>query len=83
VERFFEKMGFENFGGGALHPLEFTPWGGFCPHLTFADFGPTDRDKNGFCSGGDRSPFGGDMGFGWCALWPTFYRNLTRKFWKF
>jgi len=82
VERFFEKMGFENFGGGALfgfHPLGGAPF----PHLTLGDFGPRDPDKNIFCSGGIAPPFGGVLGFGRFALWPIFSRILTRRFWKF
>jgi len=47
---FSRKWGSKILGVG--HFVEFTPSGGFCPHLTFADFGPTDPDKNGFCSGG-------------------------------
>jgi len=36
------------------------PWGAFVRHLTLADFGPRDPDKNGFCSGGI-APYLGDI----------------------
>ena len=33
------------------HFVEFAPLGAFVPHLTLADFGTRDPNKNGFCSG--------------------------------
>jgi len=48
---FFEKIEFKVFGGGALCRVR--PLGGaFVLHLTLADFGPRDSNKNGFCLGG-------------------------------
>jgi len=69
---FFGENWVQIFGGwGTLSSSP--PSGAFVPHPTLADFGPRDPDKMVFVRG-DRPPFGGDMGFGRCALWPTFCR---------
>ena len=77
---FFEKIEFKVFGGrGTLSSLP--PSGAFVPYLTLADFGPRDLTKNVFfCSG---AIFGGDMGLGRFALWPTFSQNRLDRFCNF
>jgi len=47
---------------GVGHFFELPPWGAFVRHLTLADFGPRNSDKNGFCSGGI-APYLGEI---WC-----------------
>ena len=45
-----------------MHFGGFTPFGGLHPHLTHASYSPDDPEKNGFCLGGNRLPFGGETG---------------------
>jgi len=62
---FFRENCVQSFWGwGTFSSSPF--WGAPFPHLTLADFGPRDPNKNGFSGGSP--PFGGDMGFGQCAL---------------
>jgi len=74
---------------GVGHFFEFALLGGFCPHLTLAELGPKDPNKNGFCSGAIAPPFGGDIFFS--KLWPEILQFLTwsivptpcYRFWDF
>ena len=78
---FFEKIEFKVFGGGALcrvHPL-----GGLLSPAWPLQILVLGTLIKKVLFGGNRPPFGGDIGFGRFALWPTFSRNLLDRFWNF
>ena len=56
-------------------------WGAFVRHLTLADFGSRDPNKNGFCSGAIAPPHLGEI---WCLagvhFGPLFLEIVTCDF---
>jgi len=67
------------FGGGALFSSS-PSWGAFVRHLTLADFGPRDLDKNGFCSG-EIAPYLGEIwGLVGVHFGPLFLEIVTCDF---
>jgi len=76
---FSRKWGSKILGVG--HFVNFTPLGGSLPPIwPWEILGLWTLTKM-FFVWGDRPEFGGVMGFGRFALWPTFSRILTCRFW--
>ena len=63
IEPFSRKWGSKFLGRGTFSSSP--TWGAPFPHLTLGDFGPSDPDKNCFCSGGS-PPIWGRYG-----VWPV------------
>jgi len=72
----FKFVEFEQWGS------KFGGWGIFgfwahSPKLTHVSYSPDDPEKDGFCLGGNRPPFGGDMGVRNLAFFWAFWRTLA------
>ena len=65
---------------GVGHFVEFTPLGAFVPHLTLADFGPRDPNKNGFCLGGIAPHLGEIWGLAGMHFGPLFLEIRSTDF---
>jgi len=62
------------------HFVEFAPLGAFVPHLTLADFGPMDPDKNGFSSGAIAPHLGEMWGLAGLHFGPLFLEICSTDF---